>query len=258
MVDFSGLTAAQRTKALRILREEGCVCGCSMKLAQCRALDPACAVSRALSAMVVKGVREGKSAAQIRTALANSEIAHRAAESQRILGDPVEIPISGAPETGPRNARITVVEFSDFECPYCAQARLQISEVMRAYPKDIRLVYKQYPLSNHPHADLAAQAALAAQSQNKFWPMHDKLFENFRSLSRDRMLVWAREIGLDLQRFTADLDSGKYKKTVAQDISDGDAAGVEGTPTFFINGKHYNGRLDLASLKPILDAELKK
>ena len=229
-----------------------------MKVAQCRVLDPACSFSRSLAGMVVKGVREGKTSAAVHTALANSELARRAAASHRTLGDPVQIPLEGAPELGPKNARITVVEFSDFECPYCAQARLQINAVVQAYPRDIRLVYKQFPLSNHPHAELAAQAALAAQAQNKFWQMHDKLFENFRSLSREHMLVWAKDIGLDVTRFTADLDSGKHKKTVAKDITDGDTAGVEGTPTFFINGKHYNGQLDLASLKPILDAELKK
>ena len=109
-----------------------------------------------------------------------------------------------------------------------------------------------------PRLRYAAEAALAAQAQDKFWQMHDKLFENFRSLSREHMLAWAQEIGLDMPRFTADLDSGRFKKTIERDIADGDTAGVEGTPTFFINGKRYNGRLDLGSLKPILDAELKK
>jgi protein-disulfide isomerase len=258
LVDFSGLTPTQKATALRIMRQEECVCGCGMKVAQCRVLDPPCSYSRAFAAMIVKGVHEGKSPAQIHTLLAESELARRAAAANRILGDPVEIPIQGAPERGPRSARITVVEFSDFECPYCAQARLQIGAVMKAYPKDMRLVYKQFPLSNHPHAELAAEAALAAQSQNKFWPMHDKLFENFRSLSREHILDFARELGLDMSRFTADLNSGKYKKAVAKDVADGDNAGVEGTPSFFINGKYYRGQLDLAALKPILDAELKR
>lgn len=258
LVDFGGLTPAQKTRALAILRQEECVCGCAMKIAQCRVLDPSCSFSRALAAMVVKGVAEGKTAEQVRDALANSELARRAAASHRILGDPVTIPIQGAPVRGPQHARITVVEFSDFECPYCAKARLEIAGVLQAYSRDARMVYKQFPLSNHPHAELAAEAALAAQAQDKFWQMHDKLFENFRSLSREHMLAWAQEIGLDMPRFTADLDSGRFKKTIERDIADGDTAGVEGTPTFFINGKRYNGRLDLGSLKPILDAELKK
>ncbi len=257
-VDFSGLSVAQKASALQILRHEECVCGCSMKVAQCRVLDPACTYSRALAAMVVKGIREGKNAGQIHKELADSELARRAAAAHRVLGDPVPIPIQGAPERGPRDARITVVEFSDFECPYCAQARLQIGAVLQAYAKDMRLIYKQFPLSNHPHAELAAEAALAAHSQGKFWPMHDKLFENFRGLSREHILSWAKELGLDMNRFTADLDSGKYKRAVAKDVNDGDLAGVEGTPSFFINGKHYNGQLDLAALKPLLDAELKK
>jgi protein-disulfide isomerase len=257
-VDFAGLTPAQRGAALNIMRQEQCVCGCAMKLAQCRVLDPACTFSRALAAMVVKGVHEGKTAEQVHAVLAGSELGRRAAARNRVLGDPVKIPVQGAPTLGPPSAGITLVEFSDFECPYCAQARLEVAAVLRAYPHDVRLVYKQFPLSNHPHAQLAAEAALAAHAQNKFWPMHDKLFENFRGLSHENILVWARELGLDMPRFTADLGSGKYKKAVEQDATDGDTAGVEGTPSFFINGKHYRGRLDLASLKPILDAELKK
>ena len=258
LVDFAGLSAAQKATALRILRSEECVCGCAMKVAQCRVLDPNCSFSRALANMAVKGVHEGKTPEQVHTLLANSELARRAAAKSRTLGDPISIPVQGAPELGPKTARITVVEFSDFECPYCAQARLQIGAVLAAYPKDVRLVYKHFPLDNHPHAQMAAEAAMAAQSQGKFWPMHDKLFDNFRNLSREHIVGWAKEIGLDMTRFTADLDSGKYKKTVAKDVADGDTAGVEGTPSFFINGKHYNGQLDLAALKPILDSELKK
>jgi protein-disulfide isomerase len=109
----------------------------------------------------------------------------------------------------------------------------------------------------HPHAPLAAAASLAANQQGKFWQMHDALFKNFRKLSRENILALAKEIGLDMDKFTADLDSPKFKAVIEKDLADGETAGVYGTPSFFVNGKHYNGPLALESIKPILDAELK-
>jgi protein-disulfide isomerase len=158
---------------------------------------------------------------------------------------------------GPADARITLVEFSDFECPYCSAAVKQVDTIMAAYPKDVKLIYKQFPLSMHPHAELAAEASLAAREQGKFWEMYDVLFKNFRQLSRTNIVAMAKEIGLDEEKFKSDLDSGKYKAIVVKDLADGEAAGVYGTPAFYINGKQYNGEVTLAALKPILVAELK-
>jgi len=104
---------------------------------------------------------------------------------------------------------------------------------------------------------MAAEASLAARDQGKFWEMYDVLFKNYRRLSTDNILVWAKEIGLDVDKFKADLASGKYKAMVQKDLADGEAAGVYGTPAFYINGKQYNGEVTLAALKPILAAELK-
>jgi protein-disulfide isomerase len=256
-IDLSGLSADQKKTALELLRTESCTCHCSMTLGQCRVQDPNCSDSRGLAAIVVKAVREGKDAAQVRKLLAGSEIARRRSEPPSVLGDPVRIQTDGAPVKGPATARITLVEFSDFECPYCSLAVAKVDAVLAAYPKQTKLIYKQFPLSTHPHATLAAEASLAAHAQGKFWPMHDKLFQNSRKLSRENILAWAKELGLDMQKFTTELDTGKYKAAVAKDTDDGDKAGVEGTPTLFINGKRYNGALDLAAVKPVLDAELK-
>jgi protein-disulfide isomerase len=132
-----------------------------------------------------------------------------------------------------------------------------VNTIMTAYPKDIKLIYKQFPLSMHPHAPLAAAASLAAHQQGKFWQMHDALFKNFRKLSRENILALAKEIGLDMDKFTADLDSPQNQAAIKKDLADGETAGVYGTPTFFVNGKHYNGPLNLESIKPILDAEMK-
>ena len=252
-VDLSGLSAAQKKQALEALREYPCLCGCGFKIAECRIKDSACSDSRAFAAIIVKAVKEGKDPEE---ALRTSDRAKLRAAASRILGDPVKIPIQGAPSKGPAGARITLIEFSDFECPYCSAAALKVEAILKAYPKDVRLVYKEFPLPMHPHAKLAAAAALAAQAQGKFWPMHDRLFAHHASLSPESISGFAAEIGLDMARFRADMQSAPIRQTIDQDVADGDKLIVDSTPTFFINGKKYNGTLELMVLKPILDAEL--
>lgn len=122
----------------------------------------------------------------------------------------------------------------------------------------MKLVFKQFPLELHSQAALAAAASVAAQKQGKFWPMHDALFAHRRDLSRPSILTLARAAGLDMKRFETDLDSPDTKRVVARDLADGDRAGVEGTPTVFIDGRKYNGALDLPAIRTIIDQELKK
>ncbi|HLJ45831.1 MAG TPA: thioredoxin domain-containing protein [Bryobacteraceae bacterium] len=254
-IDLGGLTAPQKAQVLKILRETGCTCGCDMKLAECRIKDPACGFSRGLGAVIVKDVKAGKTHDQIMADFKASPLA-KGPTQRPLLEDPIKIPIEGAPSKGPENAKVTLIEFSDFECPYCHLAVAEADALLRAFPNDIRLVYKQFPLPMHPHARLASAASLAANAQSKFWPMHDKLFANSRQLTRENILAWAKEIGLDMSRFTTDLDSGKYDATINKDVKDGDQSGVEGTPAFFINGKHYNGAFQVQSVKPLIEAEL--
>jgi protein-disulfide isomerase len=128
---------------------------------------------------------------------------------------------------------------------------------MAKHPADIRLVFKQFPLDTHSQAELAAEAALAAHAQGKFWAMHDKLYANFRDLSPEQINQWAKEAGLDLVRFAMDLKSGKYKIVVQKEVGEGVEAGVQGTPTIFVNGKRYNGPVETAALEQVLQAELK-
>ena len=179
------------------------------------------------------------------------------AHRPKLLEEPIKIAVDGAPVRGPADARITLVEFSDFECPFCSAAVKQVDIVMAAYPKDVKLIYKQFPLSMHPHAELAAEASLAAREQGKFWEMYDLLFKNYRTLSRNSILAMAQAIGLDVDKFKTDLDSGKLKAVVDKDLADGEMAGVYGTPAFYIDGKQYNGEVTLAALRPIIADELK-
>lgn len=252
-LDMTGLTPAEKHAVLKLIREQDCSCLCGMKTAECLVKDPNCSYSKALARIAVQGVKDGKTLHEISKLMDASPKAHR----PKILEDPVNIPVNGSPARGPTNARITLVEFSDFECPYCSLAVHEVNNILAAYPNEIRLVYKQFPLSMHPHAPLAAAASLAANEQGKFWQMHDLLFANYRKLTRENILGWAQQIGLDMNRFKADLDSPKFKAVIQKDMSDGEAAGIYGTPAFFINGKHYNGPFEMELLKPILDAELK-
>ena len=150
-----------------------------------------------------------------------------------------------------------IVEASDFQCPYCAAAIHRLDDLLAKHPQDIRLIFKQFPLDIHSDAALAAEAALAAHAQGKFWPMHDKLYANFRSISREKIFELAKEIGLDQTRFAADLNSGKYKLAVQKELAEGERAGVAGTPTLFVNGKHFNGPVEVPILEQIVQTELK-
>jgi len=253
-IDFEGLSAAQKATVLKVLREHGCSCGCNMKLAECRVVDPNCSFSKGLAAVVIEAVRQGKSEAEAIAAADGSSWAHTT--PTRLLDDPVSIPTAGAPSMGPQNAPITLVEFSDFQCPYCIAAAPELKAVLSAYPSQVKLIFKEYPLDIHSQAELAATAAVAAQKQGRFWPMYEAMFST-RDLSRDNILALAQKSGLDVKRFQADLDATDVRETVIRDIQDGDRAGVQGTPTIFVNGKRYNGAIQMASLKPVLEAELR-
>lgn len=255
-IDFSGLSAARKTAALNIMRDTGCTCGCGMKVAQCRVVDPPCTYSQGIANLILKGVREGKTPDEVVKMVENSPIG-RPRAPQKVLEDPVQIGITGAPSLGKDTAPIVLVEFSDFECPYCAKAANDIHEIMAAYPNEIRLVYKQFPLSMHPHANMAALASLAAKQQGKFWEMYDKMFANYRQLSLEHVLAWAGQLGMNVDKFKADMELPANKAIVQKDIQDGEFVGVNGTPSVFINGKHFNGPVQLAAMKPYLDEELK-
>ena len=256
-VDFSGLTPEQKEVALGILRETPCACGCGMMIAECRVKDQSCPQSPGMAAYVVTLVKEGKDRDTVIARLKPPPPQAPQAPPPALSDKQVQIPIDTAPAKGAKKAKVTIVEFSDFQCPWCVRAVPWVEEMLKAYPKDLRVVFKHYPLAMHPQAKLAATAALAAQQQGKFWEMHDKLFANARTLSRENMVQWASEIGLDTKKFEAALDSSDLVKRVETDMSNGTEAGVTGTPAFFVNGRLYQGARTLDAIRPIIDAQLK-
>src|SRR5262249_39687870 len=157
----------------------------------------------------------------------------------------------------PADAPVTLIEFSDFQCPYCWKAAAQLREVLKAFPTQVKLVFRQFPLETHSQAALAAAAALAAHKQGKFWPLHDAMFANRRDLSREAITRLAAQAGIDVKRFEQDWPAKETLNAVMRDMTDGERAGVDGTPTVFVNGKHYHGSLELGPMRSVIEAELK-
>ena len=155
---------------------------------------------------------------------------------------------------GPHRAAITVIEFGDFECPYCGQAEPVVRELLA--DTTIRYVWRNLPLTDvHPRAQMAAEAAEAAAAQGAFWPMHDLLLQRQNALTRDDLLHYAERLDLDTTRLGDDLDRGAYATRIAQDVESADLSGVSGTPTFFINGQRHYGAYDIDTLTAAITAE---
>jgi protein-disulfide isomerase len=150
---------------------------------------------------------------------------------------------------GRPDARVTLVEYGDFECPSCGQAYVVIKEAQRAFGLNLRFVFRHFPLkSSHPHALEAARAAEAAASQSRFWAMHDRLFEHQTRLDSESLVNHARAIGLDLDRFRLDLQGREAEVRIREDLLSGSDSEVKGTPSLFINGERYDGPRDRRSL----------
>jgi protein-disulfide isomerase len=179
--------------------------------------------------------------------------------SHLVDGDRVRVPYdAGDPQKGAAAPLVTIVEFSDFQCPFCGRLAEALDEVAGAYPDDVRLVFKQFPLPMHADAEPGARATLAAHAQGKFWPMHDALFTNPRAMSRDDLMAHARTLGLDMERFEADLDAPAQRERVAADMRLGKQLEVSSTPTFFVNGKKHEGALPAEQIKRIVEEERAK
>jgi protein-disulfide isomerase len=163
---------------------------------------------------------------------------------------------NGRPARGPANAPIEMIEFSDFQCPYCLKANPTVNQVLSTYGDRIRFVYRHYPLPNHPNARPAAEAAQCANEQGKFWPYHDQLFARGGRLSDTELKTAAGEAGLDAAAFDRCVATHKYKADVDADIAAGDEAGVSGTPAFYINGRMLTGAQPFEAFKQIIDEEL--
>jgi protein-disulfide isomerase len=169
------------------------------------------------------------------------------------------VPTSASdPVRGNPAAKVTIIEFSDFQCPFCARVNPTLDRIRKTYGDNVKIVFKDYPLPNHPQAPKAAEAARCAGEQNKFWEMHDAMFANQRALEVPMLKQTARAIGLNGAAFDSCLDSSKHEATVRSGAELGEKMGVNSTPTLYINGRTVLGAMPFENFKQIIDDELAK
>jgi len=245
-VDTSALTEPERRTFLGLANELLSPCGEPVSVAQCVAESRACGACVPAARYMVRLVAEGYEKAEI-------------AELFAARYDPkkkVTIDVSQAPMRGAPMAKVSIVEFSDFECPHCGAAHPLLARVLEEYAGKVNLAFKHFPLDGHKNAAPAARAAVAAQAQGKFWEMADALFEHQRELSPENVRKFAKELGLDTAKFEADIAATQTQQRVDADKKEGTALGIQGTPTLFINGRPY--KEGLQSLSKYLKEELER
>jgi len=246
-VDVSELSRAERRVWVELVNDQLSPCGDPISVGRCVAEERGCRSCVPATRYLVRLITEGYERQEI-----EELYALRYDEDEL-----VEIPTEGAPARGSQMAPVTIVEFSDFECPYCGRAHPIVQQLLREFEGRVRVVFKNYPLSAHPHAMPAARAAVAAGNQDRFWEMHDLLFEHQRQLEEEDIIGYAEQLGLDLERFRADMASSEVQDRVDADREAGREAGVEGTPTFFVNGRRFREPPSSLSayVREALDAE---
>ena len=176
------------------------------------------------------------------------------AKKSKVFRFPVDL--EGSPATGNPKAPITIVEASDFECPFCSMAQSTLREVQERYPNQIKLVFKHFPLAFHEHALQAHLAATCAEEQGKFWEYRKILFENQRALHKENLIRYAQELGLNVESFVGCLEQEKYRSKIEEDREEVLGYGVQGTPSFFVNGRLLPGAQPFGSFQQVIDEEL--
>jgi protein-disulfide isomerase len=235
-VDTSQFTPRERHELSEYLRELPAPCkDVAVPVAQCILEHRACDSCLPAAQVVAKAVREGMAREQV------AELYKQRFDTSSSHG----IPVDGSPSRGPEGARVVVVEFADFECPFCQRIAPELDSIWDKRKDKVRFVYKFMPLAMHPHGEPAARAAIAAQAQGKFWEMHHLLFANGQHLEQSDLEGYAKTLGLDLDRFRADMESPATKARLDADRKLADDLHVRGTPTIFIDGREVEPKADL-------------
>ncbi len=247
-VDVSKLDELAKKIFFRVVNGEASVCGKGESLLSSAKKDQSCRRSLNAVKYVARLADQGYTQTEIAESL---EKRYRSTDTKFI--DVAEAPMEGNP-----SAKVTLVEFADYECPHCKRFQPVLRQILDEFRKEVRIYFKHYPLPQHTNARLAAEAAVAAQKQGKFWPFQDKLWENQESLSPADMEKFAKEAGLDVTKFRNDLDDVKTKARVQKDRADGTTLGLSSTPTLFINGREYTDAKDTESLREWIKEELAK
>jgi protein-disulfide isomerase len=230
-IDSSELTARERSEWWTHVSELLAPCEDQpVSVAQCVQESRACAACAPAAEFLLRQVTLGKTSAQVEAAF-------------QLRFDPDAkrtVSVDGAPFKGPKDAPVTIVEWADFQCPFCALAAPFLDYVTKAYPNQVKVVFRNFPISHHPYAVQAAEAGVAAYRQGKFWAMHDRIFANREALDDAIFIRLAKEIGLDTDRFQADMAAQATLDFIERDRQEADELGLRGTPMIYVNGRNFN------------------
>ncbi len=247
-IDLSKLDEFQRKVFFRIVNKEPSACGQAHSLIHSVKNDKQCRKSfyavRSVARLVVAGFTD-------------SEVAEALTKRYR-AGPPKPIEVADAPIKGSPAARVTLVEFVDYECPHCKRLQPVLRQLVDEYRGDVRVFFKHYPLPQHENARLAAEAAVAAHKQGKFWQFEEKLWANQDSLGPADLEKYAKEAGLDVAKWRQEKEAAATKVRVQRDKAEGGILGLSSTPTVYINGREYTDAKDVESLRDWIDEELNR
>ncbi len=243
-VDVSQLTSSEKRVWTDLINDQLSPCGDPVTVGQCTSQAHGCGKCVPAARYLSRLVAEGYDKSEI-------EDLYRVRYGRESL---VDVHVGDSPVRGSPMAPVTIVEFSDFQCPYCGAAEPILRRVVREHEGRVRLVFKNYPLPAHEHAMAAARAAEAARKQGKFWEMHDLLFDNQTHLEPDDIDRYAQQLHLDMDRFHTDVQSEDVQQSIEADKAEGHRVGIEGTPTMFIDGHRFKERTQ--SLPAYIDEEI--
>ncbi len=245
-LDLTSLNATERETFWAVANDELSPCGDPHSIAACARDRVACRACMPALRFLARRIEDGYARDQL------SDLIHARYSPQAVQ----QIRTDDAPSHGSPMAAVTIVEFSDYECPHCAHAMPILKQVERDFEGRVRVVHMNFPLTGHIHAMAAARAALAAGRQNKFWEMHYKLFENQGHLEPADLERYATELGLDLARFRADMASPEIEAQIRASRTEGERLQIQGTPTIFINGRRYELNLEREPLRQWVQEEI--
>jgi protein-disulfide isomerase len=244
-VDLTALASAERELFWAVANDELSPCGDPHSLAVC-GRDRTCGSCIAALRFLARRVQDGFPREELGD-LVRARYARTAVQTIR-SGD--------SPARGPATAPVTIVEFTDYECPHCGRAAPVMRDIEREFGERLRVIHMHFPLSGHIHAANAARAAVAAGRQGKFWEYHDLLFANQTQLEQNDLERYATQLGLDVNRFRADMQSPEVEGKVAADRREGERLQIDGTPTLFINGRRYPLAVERAQLREWIQEEI--
>jgi predicted DsbA family dithiol-disulfide isomerase len=247
-LDFSSLSSSAQRELAGVLSDEFCYCGCPHTLGACLKTHPTCKHARRMALLGASDAAAGSPAVEIILKLSKYYLSFREPR--------LSLKVDERLCTGKKEAKVTLVEFSDFQCPHCAAARPILEKLAQANAATMRFCFAPFPLPNHPDSGTAAQAALFARDRGKFWEMHDLLFENQTRLNPEQLRSLASKVGLAPAELGKAIDSNRYVEELSSWKEAGNRAGVDATPTVYLNGRKFNLALGAEALQRTVEDEI--